>query len=129
MVIHLLTSLSFLSEGNPWPPPTEAERLGRYSQNRLLFEGKHELVYKDWIKLLREDQQAILEIVLNWHKRLTLLFADLLLGEPPRITAGDQDSPEQEAVERIIEDNDLINVAYEDEFFEKRPVVRKPQGW
>jgi len=109
----LLTSLSFISPGKPWPPPTEAERLERYAQNRLLFEGKHELVYKDWIRLLREDQQAILEMVLNWHKRLTLLFADLLLGEPPRITAGDQDSPEQEAVERIIEDNGLFNVAYE----------------
>jgi len=109
----MLTSLNFLAPGQPWPPPIEAERLERYAQNRLLFEGKHELVYKDWIRLLREDQQAILEIVLNWHKRLTLLFADLLLGEQPRIMAGDKDSPEQEAVERIIEDNDLFNVAYE----------------
>jgi hypothetical protein len=113
MVIHLLTSLSFISPGKPWPPPTEAERLERYAQNRLLFEGKHEQVFRDWIRLLREDQQATLEMVLNWHKRLTLLFADLLLGEPPRISAGDQDSPEQEAVERIIEDNGLFNVAYE----------------
>lgn len=109
----MLTSLSFLEPGKPWPPPTEAERLERYAQNRLLFEGKHELVYKDWIRLLREDQQATLEMVLNWHKRLTLLFADLLLGEPPRISAGDQDSPEQEAAERIIESNGLFNVAYE----------------
>ena len=109
----MLTSLSFLAPGQPWPPQTEAERLERYAQNRLLFEGKHELVYKDWIRLLREDQQATLEMVLNWHKRLTLLSADLLLGEPPRITAGHQDSPEQEAVERIIASNDLFNVAYE----------------
>ncbi len=109
----MLTSLNFLATGQPWPPPTEAERLERYAQNRLLFEGKHDQVYKDWIRLLREDQQATLEMVLNWHKRLTLLFADLLLGEPPRISAGDQDSPEQEAIERIIEDNGLMNVAYE----------------
>jgi hypothetical protein len=113
MVIYLLTSLDFLKSGKPWPPPTEAERLERYAQNKLLFEGKHEQVYKDWIRLLREDQQATLEMVLNWHKRLTLLFADLLLGEPPRVKAGDQDSKEQKAVERIIEDNDLFNVAYE----------------
>ena len=112
-VIIMLTSLSFLMPGQTWPPPTEAERLERYAQNRLLFEGKHEQVYKDWIRLLREDQQATLEMVLNWHKRLTLLFADLLLGEPPRITAGDKDSQEQETVERIIEDNGLFNVAYE----------------
>ncbi len=109
----MLTNLDFLQAGKPWPPPTEAERLERYAQNRLLFEGKHEQVYKDWIRLLREDQQATLEMVLNWHKRLTLLFADLLLGEPPKISAGDQDSPEQEAAERIVEDNGLMNVAYE----------------
>jgi len=109
----LLTSLDFLQPGKPWPPPSEAERLERYAQNKLLFEGKHEQVFKDWIRLLREDQQATLEIVLNWHKRLSTLFADLLLGEPPKITASDQGSPEQKAVERVIEDNGLINVAYE----------------
>ena len=113
MVIYMLTSLSFLAPGKPWPPPVEAERLERYAQNRLLFEGKHEQVFKDWIRLLREDQQATLEMVLNWHKRLTLLFADLLLGETPRITAGDKDSPEQEAIERIIDENGFLNVAYE----------------
>lgn len=96
-----------------WPPPAEVERLERYTQNRLLFEGKHEQVYKDWIKLLRNDQQAALEIVLNWHKRLTLLFADLLLGETPGITAGEQESAEQQTVGRIIEDNDFLNTAYE----------------
>jgi hypothetical protein len=109
----MLTSLNFLAPGQPWPPPTEAERLERYAQNRLLFEGKHEQVYKDWIRLLREDQKATLEMVLNWHKRLTTLFADLLLGEPPRITAGDRDSEEQKAVERLIDYNGLFNVAYE----------------
>jgi hypothetical protein len=109
----MLTSLNFLSPGQPWPPPAEVERLERYAQNKLLFEGKHEQVFRDWIRLLREDQQATLEMVLNWHKRLTLLFADLLLGEPPKIIAGDQDSPEQEAAERIIEGNGLFNVAYE----------------
>jgi hypothetical protein len=109
----MLTSLNFLAPGQPWPPPTEAERLERYAQNRLLFEGKHEQVYKDWIRLLREDQKATLEMVLNWHKRLTTLFADLLLGEPPRITAGDRDSEEQKAVERLIDYNGLFNAAYE----------------
>lgn len=109
----MLTNLRFLEPGQQWPPPTEAERLERYQQNKLLFEGKHEQVYQHWIKLLRDDQQAVLEMVLNWHKRLTLLFADLLLGEPPGITAGDQGSDEQKTADRIIEDNGFINTAYE----------------
>ena len=57
----MLTNLDFISTGQPWPPPTEAERLNKYAQNRFLFEGKHEQVFKDWIRLLREDQQATLE--------------------------------------------------------------------
>jgi (2Fe-2S) ferredoxin len=105
--------LDFLSIGKPWPPPIEAERLKRYNDNRLLFENKHEQVFSQWIKLLRDDQRATLEIILNWHKRLSTLWADLLLGEPPRITAGDRNSPEQQALERLIRDNSLINVAYE----------------
>ena len=109
----MLTSLDFLRSGKPWPPPTQAERLHRYAQNRLLFEGKHEDVYKEWTRLLREDQKATLEMVLNWHKRLTILFCDLLLGEPPRITAGDRDSLEQEALDRILDENGLMNTAYE----------------
>lgn len=109
----MLTSLDFLRPGQTWPPPGEAERLARYSQNRLLFEGKHEQVFDEWVKLLRDDKQATLEIVLNWHKRLSLLWADLLLGEPPRISAGEPNSSEQQQIERLIGGNQLHNVAYE----------------
>ena len=109
----MLTSLDFLSEGKSWPPAAEVERLSLYSNNAKLFEGKHDQVFKDWVRLLREDQQATLEIILNWHRRLSTLWADLLLGEPPRITAGDRNSPEQQAVERLIRDNQLHNMAYE----------------
>lgn len=109
----LLTSLNFLSPGRQWPPPEESERLRIYSENRKLFEGKHSEVFTEWIKLLRDDQKATLEIILNWHKRLSVLWADLLLGEPPRITAGEQGSPEQQTVERIVETNNFINTAYE----------------
>ncbi|NPV72109.1 MAG: phage portal protein, partial [Firmicutes bacterium] len=111
--MSLLTSLDFLSAGKLWPPPEERERLQLYKENRLLFEGHHEQVFKEWVKLLREDEQATLELVLNWNKRLSTLWADLLLGEPPRITAREKGSKEQEAVERLVRDNDLFNVAYE----------------
>ncbi|AVX31812.1 Phage portal protein, SPP1 Gp6-like [Carboxydocella thermautotrophica] len=109
----LLTSLDFLAIGQKWPPPTELERLTLYDNNRKLFEGKHDQVYTQWIKLLRQDQAATLEIILNWHKRLSMLWADLLLGEPPRISAGDRNSSEQQNLERIIKENQLFNVSYE----------------
>lgn len=109
----MLTNFSFLNIGAPWPPPSELERLSLYKQNRDLFEGKHDKVFKDWIRLLRDDQRATMEIILNWPKRLSTLFADLLLGEPPQIEAGDEGSKEQDAVNRLIELNNLFNTAYE----------------
>jgi hypothetical protein len=109
----MLTDLSFISKDAKWPPPSEKDRLATYEENRKLFEGQHDLVFKDWIRLLRDDQQATMRIILNWHKRLTTLWADLLLGEPPHISAGENESAEQQAVDRIIEGNNLMNVAYE----------------
>ena len=117
MVIEVLTDLSFLDPGSKWPPPDEAARLKKYAENRLLFEGEHNKVYKDWVRLLREDRQAILEIILNWHKRLSLLWADLLLSETPTIASkvqksGERKSKEQKEIEAITE-KDFFNILYE----------------
>lgn len=109
----MLTDLSFLNIGKPWPPADEMPRLQRYEQNKLLFGSKHELVFKDWIRLLREDKEAMLLLVLNWHKRLSLLWSDLLLSEPPRITSGKDEAAEQKEVENITEKSDLLNTAYQ----------------
>lgn len=108
-----LTSLDFLASGQTWPPAGETARLTIYQQNRHLFEGDHELVFKDWVRLLREDQQATLEIVLNWPKRLTLLWAALLLGEPPRISVADGDSDKQDWLERINRDGMFVQTVFE----------------
>ena len=109
----MLTDLNFLRVGEPWPPKCERERLERYANNKLLFEGDHQLVYKEWIRLLRSDIHATLEIIFNWHKRLSTLWADLLLSEPPTITSGNSESSEQEEIENIVESNSLICTAYE----------------
>lgn len=109
----MLTSLDFLNIGQKWPPACERERIQRIANNRLLFEGDHQLVYTEWIRLLRDDMQATMEIILNWHKRLSTLWADLLLSEPPRITSGKEDSTENEEVENIVEENELVPTAYE----------------
>ncbi len=108
-----LTDLSFLNKGAGWPPGSERDRLDQYVANKRLFEGHHEQVFTNWIRLLRDDQKATLEFILNWHRRLSLLWGDLLLGEPPTYAAGKKGSPEQQAVERLVRDNDLNVVAYE----------------
>lgn len=109
----MITDLNYFAVGQKWPPDDELERLQRYDANRKLFEGRHELVFNDWVRLLRDDHKATLEIILNWHKRLSTLWADLLLGERPRITAGDKNSKEQQQLETIIKNNNFFNTAYE----------------
>ncbi|WDU82285.1 phage portal protein [Caloramator sp. Dgby_cultured_2] len=110
----MLTSLNQIDIGQPWPVESEIERLRRYEANKNLFEGYHDLVFGDWVRrLYRDEYDTAVFIVTNWAKRLSTLWADLLLGERPRITAGEQKSKEQQQLEKIINDNDFFNVAYE----------------
>lgn len=109
----MLTSLDFLGPGKAWPPVGEEDRIKTYRQNMQLFEGLHQKVFRHWIKLIREDKQATLELILNWNKRLSLLWADLLLGEPPVIRAGELESREQQAAEKLVADNLLMETLYE----------------
>lgn len=88
----MLTNLDFLTPGAQWPPKGEADRLKRYRDNKQLFEGKHEAVFQEvWTRLFRPDLRMSVEMCLNWPKRLSTLWADLLLGEAPTLTdaAGD----------------------------------------
>jgi len=107
----MLTNLDFLEIGNTFPPNSERERLQTYQENISLFNSDHDKVYKDWIRILREENNSTLHIILNWHKRLSTLWADLLLGEPPRISVTPQEN--QDLLQDIVRNNNLIKTAYE----------------
>lgn len=110
----MLTDLTFLRPKAEWPPKSERDRLKVYEENRQLFEGTHELVFREnWSRLVRDGEPISIAIVLNWPRRLSTLWADLLLGETPKVTAGPQGSPEQLELERLIRENNFWNVAYE----------------
>jgi hypothetical protein len=104
---------NLFERGAAWPPEQERPRFNRYRDNRALFEGRQEGVYRDWIRTIRSDLNASLEIYLNFQRRLSLLWADLLLGEPPGFAAGDPGSPEQTHLDRLVTENDLRNELYE----------------
>jgi len=103
----MLDSLDFLSTGQPWPPPSEIERLKLYEKNRLLFEGKHNRRFMYLTKFLRQNQKNIIDIILNWPRRLSTLWADLLLTEPPKFTIGEIDSEKQNALTNYTKKNFL----------------------
>ena len=86
----MLTSLSFLEQGNEWPPACEAGRLDTYQSNRLLFSGRHDLVFRHQLeRVCRVEGQFrdVLDyrVVLNYPRLVSCKVADLLFCEPPEI--------------------------------------------
>lgn len=88
----MLKDLGFLERGKPWPPLCERNRLGTYADNQKLFDGEHGEVFKEiWVRLFRPEIQLSVELVLGWPRRLSVLWADLLLGETPGLADASAD--------------------------------------
>lgn len=94
----MLHDLTFLDPGKRWPPPSEKPRLDRYEGNRHLYESRHDAAFGKtwWWRLLREDKQTSVLTVLNFPRRLSNLWGDLLVGEPPSYKPGDE-APETDS--------------------------------
>ena len=105
-------NIPFLQIGQPWPPKGEDARLQRYAKNRNLFVGEHDKVYHNWVRLLREDRQATLEIAVNFPGAVSKLFADLLFGEMPAFIADGDDEEWQEWVDDFVITNKLNQLNY-----------------
>lgn len=108
-----LTDLGFLEKGADWTPKSEKDRLDMYERNKDLFESKHDEVFTDLNKLLKEDQDKALDLILNWPKRLSTLWADLLAGDPPTFTVGKKESPLQLQLDAIVQRNQFATLVYD----------------
>lgn len=120
-----------------WPPEGHEKRLEDYARYRLLFRGKHDDVYarvQQWLE--REVDKTLVYIVCNFAGLISKISADLLFGEQIRVVAGDEGSPEQQAVDAIVTANNLHTRAYEmalssswrgDAIFKAR--FGKPAAW
>ena len=114
----MLTNLNFLNVGQQFPPQSELERLDLYKKNRDLFENEHAEVYREAFKRIERVVSNFQEVVsypviVNYQKLISLKVADLLLGEAPKIVAGEAGSTEQVSVDTIIKNTSLISTAYE----------------
>ncbi|MCL6437225.1 MAG: phage portal protein [Rubrobacteraceae bacterium] len=107
----MLYDLSFLDIGAPWPPPAESSRLARYRQNRWLYESLHERVYSEWWRTLRQDIHASLEVVVDFPKRLSNLWADLLVGDPPSLHTSDSEAGA--FLDQLVRESELHAVLWE----------------
>ena len=111
----ILTDLSFLEKGKPFPPASEHERMERYRINRLLFDDEHAEVYKEQFKRIERvignfNDIVSYGVVFNYQKLMSLKIADFVFGTPPDITVSDD--KKQAVIEKIIFDTDFFNKLY-----------------
>jgi SPP1 family phage portal protein len=111
------TELSFsdmFAPGEYYPAPEHEERIRRYKENKKLFLGKHYEVLQRYSDRLSPSQKKSLYISINLPGVICKKSADFLFGESALYSAGkEDDSPEQKALERIAEENDLHILNYE----------------
>lgn len=101
---------SVLQAGKPWPPMSEKDRLLTYEQNESLFNGDHTKVFQVLLKLFSSQvaEYNKLIIIINWHKRLSTLWADFLFGEQPSIRVSD----DPESSEQVYADDFIQRTRY-----------------
>lgn len=108
--------MSIFKIGEYFPHPSHRERINRYRDNRKLFLGNHYDVFERVQNRLSASQRQteVLYISVNFAGIICKKSADFLFGEAPTYSAGKvDDAPEQIAVERLVEDNNLNITNYE----------------
>lgn len=111
----MLTDLNFLEIGQPFPPECAKNRLRRYSENKDIFEDKHGNVYKEQFKRIERVIGNFTNVIsyatiLNYQKLCSLKIADLVFGQPPKITVSD--SEVQDLIDTAITDIELFDKLY-----------------
>ncbi|MCW2279099.1 phage portal protein [Heliophilum fasciatum] len=100
--------------GDYYPLPEHRERIRKYRDNKKLFLGKHYDVFQRIQNKLSRRQSELLYISTNLPGVICKKSADFLFGEQPVFSAGKSDqSTEQAALDRFVEENDLHILNYE----------------
>lgn len=111
----MLTDLSWLDVGKPFPPPCAINRLLRYKENRELFEDKHGEVYEEQFKRIERiigNFRSVISyaVIANYQKLITLKTSDLAFGVEPSITVADD--AKQKVIDDIISNTNLFDKLY-----------------
>lgn len=101
----MITDTNFIRKGEAFPPASETQRFIKYAKNEKLFLGQHQLVFQRWA---HTEGFEGLNVVVNWPKRLSLLWADMLFGQEPQLHSDNDD-----VVQSLLASNDFFNKTYE----------------
>ncbi|MED2978795.1 phage portal protein [Bacillus swezeyi] len=107
-----------IRKGAQFPPQDSVERLAKYKRAKKWFDGKQRDVYERATAILKDSpfssQLEKLYIAVNLADILVTKPADLLVGEPVRFESGkSDDSKEQKALNRYVEENDINQLLHE----------------
>lgn len=107
------TDSSMFAVGEVFPPQAHYERVLKCKTNKELFKGYHSNVFHESIGRLDRAKDT-LYISVNLAGIICKKSADFLFGEEIKITAGlGDDTPEQKAFDRFMEQNHLNILLYE----------------
>ena len=89
-MVTILTDLSWLANGRPWPPSDNDEfnRLAEHRRNRAIFNGQHDLIFSKYAQFLKDRalSEKKLVIILDWPRNATSKLLSLTTGDAPDIT-------------------------------------------
>lgn len=102
---------SILQKGFVWPPEIDKDRQLLLKQNEYLFNGDHTKVYTGLLRLFHANAAEHQKIVmcLNWHRRLSCLWADLLIGEKPKVKVSEGN---QARLDQLLDDSAIWQETY-----------------
>lgn len=96
----MLTDLSWIADGKPWPPEDEDEKARRAEHvlMRDAYNGLHERIFPAYAAYLADTNKDTRKqkVILDWPEMATGTYLNLLLGEEPEVIAGERkDLPER----------------------------------
>lgn len=112
------TTSKLFDVGKQFPDNGSIERLAKYARMKKIFDGKIAEVYDRASALLKNSPHAPqlekLYIAVNLMEVLLTKPADMLVGDGILFESGlDDESAEQQALNRIVEENDLQTLIHE----------------
>lgn len=90
------TNLNFLMPGTSYPPASEVLRMKWVRDNILLYEGKLDRVFSWYLTRLGGEDTTTFCTNLNYFKLISSKTADLVCGELPDLSFGDDIEEEQQ---------------------------------
>lgn len=109
--------LKLFNVGDQFPDDESIPRIARYIRGKYYFEGKQAELVERATNILKDtphaEKLALLHIGFNMVQALTNKPADLMFGEPPNYQVSEDETAEQEALERIVEANELNTMGHE----------------